>query len=57
MTISNKYKNTLEDLIDSSNIEPSNILRLVYKNLRNVMSSFEDPPIESELDKNILAKS
>lgn len=53
MAISNRYKNILENLINSSNIKPSNMLKPVNKRPLNIMPNFKDPPIEHELDKNI----
>lgn len=56
MTICNKYNNTLEDFIDSSNIKLSNMPRPIDKRPCNIMSDFENPSTESKLDKNILDK-
>lgn len=53
----NKYKDTLEDFVDSSDIEPPNMLRPVDKGLRDVMPSSEDPLTKLELDKNISDES
>lgn len=53
LTIFNKYKDTLRDLVDSSDIEPPNMLKLIDKRLCNIMPDFENPLIESGLDKNI----
>lgn len=37
LVISNRYKDTIEDLIDSSDIELPNLLRLVNKRLYNII--------------------
>lgn len=53
MAISNRYKDTLKNLIDSLNINPLNILKPVNKKSCNVMLGFKDPLIDPKLDKNI----
>lgn len=54
MAITNKYKNTLENFVDSSDIEPLIMSRQVDKKICNIMLGCENPPIEPKLDKNIL---
>ena len=54
MIIFNRYKDTLENLIYSSNIKLLDMPRLVDKGARIVMSSFKDLSTEFELDKNLL---
>lgn len=56
MAILNRYKDILEDLVDSSDIKPLNMPRLVDKRSCNVMTDFEDPQTEPKLDKNISDK-
>lgn len=53
MAICNQYKNTLEDLVDISDIELPNILRPVDKRLCNIMLGSKYPSTKSEFDKNI----
>lgn len=50
LVIANRYKDTLKDLIDSSNIESLIILRPVGKKLCNIMANLKDPSTESELN-------
>lgn len=54
LTIFNKYKNTFEDFIDSSNIESSDISKTVDKGLHNIMLSSKNHLIEPKLDENLL---
>lgn len=56
MAILNRYKCTLEDLVNNSDIEPPNMPRSVNKGPRDVMPDSEDPPTKPKLDKNILNK-
>lgn len=57
MIISNQYKDIFEDLVDSLDIEFSNMSRPVDKGPCNVMPSSEDSLTGDKLDKNILDKS
>lgn len=57
IAILNKYKDTLKNFIDSSDIELLNMPRPVDKKLSNVMPGFENLSTEPKLDKNILDKS
>lgn len=57
MVIPNRYKDTFNDLIDSSDIKPLNMPRLVNKGLHNVMLSSENPSNRPKLDKNISDRS
>lgn len=57
MVIFNRYKDTLGDFVDSSNIKLLNMSRLVDKALCNVMLGFEDLSTKPEWDENILNKS
>lgn len=57
MIISNRYKDTLKNLVNSLNIEPPNMPKPVNKELCNIMPSFEDPLIEPKLDQNISDRS
>lgn len=57
LVIFNKYKDTFEDFIDSIDIKLTNILKLVYKKLYNIMPDFENSSIEFKLDKNLLNES
>lgn len=53
MAIPNRYKDTFEDLLNSSDIKPPNMPRPVDKKLHNVMLGSENLPTELKLDKNI----
>lgn len=53
-TILNRYKDNFEDFVNSSDIEPSNMLRPVDKRLCNVMFGFENFLTKPKLDKKIL---
>lgn len=57
MAIPNKYKDILEDFIDSSDIEPLNMPRPVNKGPRNIMPGSKNPSTEPELEKNISDRS
>lgn len=57
MAILNRYKDTLENLVDSLNIKPPKILKPIDKRPRNIMPSFENLLTEPELIKNILDRS
>lgn len=54
MVIPNRYKDTFEDIVDSSDIKPLNMLKLVDKSLYNIMPGFENPQNEHKLNANIL---
>lgn len=65
MAIFNRYKDTIEDLVDSLNIEPPILPRPVSKRLCNVIANLKDfltkpkldNPTEPKLDKDFLDKS
>lgn len=57
IAISNRYTDTLVNLIDSLDKEPQNMSRPVDKGSRNIMPNSEDSLTEPELDKNISNKS
>lgn len=57
MVIFNKYKDILKNPIDSSDLKPLNMPRLVNEKLCDIISGFKDLAIELKLDKNILNKS
>lgn len=54
LAIFNKYKNTLKNLIDSSDIEPLIIPSLVSKGPYKVMAYLEVFPIKHEMINNFL---
>lgn len=54
LLISNRYKNTLKNFVDSLDIESLDMPRLVDKGLRNVILNFEDLLTEPKLDKKFL---
>lgn len=56
LSIFYKDKDIFESLVDSSNIEFPNIIRLLNKRLYNVMPNSRDLLIELQLDKNLLNK-
>lgn len=54
LEVSNRYKDTLENLIDSSNIKLLNILKSFDQRLHNIMLGSEDSLTDPKLDENIL---
>lgn len=52
--IFNRYKDTFEDLVNSSDIKPLNMPRPVDKRLHNIMLGSKDLLIKPKLDENIL---
>lgn len=56
IAILNRYKNILEDFVDSSSMEPPNMPRLVIRKLSNIMPGFEDPLTKRKLDQKFLSK-
>lgn len=51
MALLNRYQDTFENLVNSSNIESLNMPKPVYKKLGNIMLDFENLSIERKLDK------
>lgn len=54
IAIANRYKDIFDDLLDSLDIKPLNMPRLVNKRPCNILPNSKNPLTESKLNKNIL---
>lgn len=57
LAISNRYKNILEDFVNSLDIKLSNMPKLINKEPYNIILGFENSLTKLKLDKNFLDES